>query len=913
LTQPFPPGGPLVLPAFSRTPLVAGEAGLGPNGTGTCNVTVQVRSEQGCSVTPQTQTIVLTPAPLSWSAPGALGGGLRVPAPIFVTASAVETSMPASARGGSQAGKGGLAPSLPPPAQPPVAQLTTVVPPVNARPQPHGASRSRTTASPQDSCNPKSVYENFRRWQRFKSLARRHLPQPPDAEALSCFLIPVLRTLARLKPKMTLEEGVRRAVQEWQSKSNFDRLIYYEMAGKFMEFEMEEEMQMRKLQWVKVAQGLPPPAPPKPERRGPPAAGAGPQPACVPRKAGSRAQPSRLQPHRPPRRRQTKAPKEIPPEAVREYVDIMEGLLGPGRSAPGGPAGEWGEDGKEPQQDEAATSPDPGLLSYLDELCSQEDFITKVEAVIHPSFLAELLSSEPQLDLLALAEKLEQEEGLSPAELVEKRLAALNTEEGVQAPPRLCAARSGPSAEHETGPGMGLGVSDKACPAADTDGQDLQRRPLHPGPDGSPPLRRGKGAPPLDRAPEMPRFSERPLLLGTLEGWWMGPPTRAARTSPQRLHSHRSHHPESPPTRSTHQAPGRGGDQCEAWTPEPRTRPRTRGPPVPQTRKRGPQTPAALSVLDTRTQTPLSPSTEARPSCPRDPRCPKADPESPSTDPKPSAPHTPDPVQNPAPRAPGSPNTRAQTPKSPSTVPGSPNPRHRPQAYGPPGPQVPQCGRQIVRTPNPPPHKGPTGNSQEPPSPLQGQGAKSPPEGLRDAPQHAARLRHGSAGTPVPAGHSSRAHTRRSRNTTDRGPPALHARERAPASSPARASTRWPRAAPPPAAGPLATPPPSPRRRAFSRGQPQRKLGAVAEEGPGDVQPRPLGRGARARARARDDVGLRLRGRALASPTRPESPAGEAGSNGSRSRGLHGDDCRPALLVVLLPSSQRVGSERSRP
>lgn len=59
-------------------------------------------------------------------------------------------------------------------------------------------------------------------------------------------------------------------------------------------------------------------------------------------------------------------------------MDIMEGLLGPGHSAPGGPAGEWGEDGKEPQQDEAATYPDPGLLSYIDELCSQEDFITKV-------------------------------------------------------------------------------------------------------------------------------------------------------------------------------------------------------------------------------------------------------------------------------------------------------------------------------------------------------------------------------------------------------------------------------------------------------------------------------------------------------------------------------------------------------
>lgn len=43
---------------------------------------------------------------------------------------------------------------------------------------------------------------------------------------------PVLRSLARLKPTMTLEEGVWRAVQEWRRRSNFDRVIYYEMAGK---------------------------------------------------------------------------------------------------------------------------------------------------------------------------------------------------------------------------------------------------------------------------------------------------------------------------------------------------------------------------------------------------------------------------------------------------------------------------------------------------------------------------------------------------------------------------------------------------------------------------------------------------------------------------------------------------------
>ena len=40
-----------------------------------------------------------------------------------------------------------------------------------------------------------------------------------------------------------------------------------------------------------------------------------------------------------------------------------------------------------------------------------------MEAVIHPRFLAELLSPEPELDLSALAEELEQEEGLSPEEV----------------------------------------------------------------------------------------------------------------------------------------------------------------------------------------------------------------------------------------------------------------------------------------------------------------------------------------------------------------------------------------------------------------------------------------------------------------------------------------------------------------
>ena len=41
----------------------------------------------------------------------------------------------------------------------------------------------------------------------------------------------------------------------------------------------------------------------------------------------------------------------------------------------------------------------------------------QVEAGIHPRFLAELLSPEPELDLSGLAEELEQEDGLSPVEV----------------------------------------------------------------------------------------------------------------------------------------------------------------------------------------------------------------------------------------------------------------------------------------------------------------------------------------------------------------------------------------------------------------------------------------------------------------------------------------------------------------
>lgn len=102
----------------------------------------------------------------------------------------------------------------------------------------------------------------------------------------------------------------------------------------------------------------------------------------IPKKATSKS--------RTPRRRQRKtqrppvpeAPKEIPPEAVKEYADIMEGLVG-SHLATGESDGRSKEE-EQPQeeqpQEEEGLYPDPDLLNYLEKLCSQEDFVSKVGA-----------------------------------------------------------------------------------------------------------------------------------------------------------------------------------------------------------------------------------------------------------------------------------------------------------------------------------------------------------------------------------------------------------------------------------------------------------------------------------------------------------------------------------------------------
>uniref|UniRef100_A0A4X1T0S2 Nuclear Testis protein N-terminal domain-containing protein n=1 Tax=Sus scrofa TaxID=9823 RepID=A0A4X1T0S2_PIG len=434
------PGSTLLQPPHPMTPRVT-PADHGPIAPGLGNIPVPVWSGGRSALPHQSQAFGRPQAPLNGNASRALMGSALCPAPLCIASPVGDSGVAAPAIAAAQAGKGGLLPRWPSSC------------PRDLWAWPHGTSgagslhASQHTGPQEDASHHKSVYQNFRRWQRFKSLARSHLPQSPDAEALSCFLIPVLRTLARLKPTMTLEEGMRQAMQEWQHMSTVQRMAFYEMAAKFMQFEAEDEIRMGNVSCTTRAQGMPPPAPtklapqePTSRKRGtqsvnhlpPGGQGTGKrglglvpvprwvlstQGACAPRKHGPRVQHTHPRPRRAWQLLENKAPKEIPPEARREHGDIPQALVGPGPSATGESDMECREDGYELPQDEDGCFPDPDLLSYVDKLCSQEDFDTKVDVVIHPRFLAELLSPEPELDLSGLAEELEQEEGLSPEEV----------------------------------------------------------------------------------------------------------------------------------------------------------------------------------------------------------------------------------------------------------------------------------------------------------------------------------------------------------------------------------------------------------------------------------------------------------------------------------------------------------------
>ncbi|KAL8176457.1 UNVERIFIED_CONTAM: hypothetical protein K2H54_034803 [Gekko kuhli] len=396
LPGPGPPSCPptapsLLLPAFPGAALLVTSADAPGS-----KLIIKLKREGpvvgGTEEVPRTQTFFLTGMPLGWAAPrrdGPSGPGVHT---VLVT-KAVEDP-------------GGRKPRVP-----------ETVPPARA-PPPSDASFA---------CTSKGVYENYRRWQRYKALARCHFPATPDAEALACFFIPVLRSLARLRPDMTLEDGVPRAIQEWEHSSNFERMIFYEMAEKFMEFEAEEEQQIQKMKLLAGCSQFQAPVP-KPAKLTPsPATESGQQQVYIPKKSASKSRQPRRRQRRPPSTSTPGAPREIPAEAVHQYAEIMEGLETSWEEE----EDEKKEQGgcRDPRDQDDGMFPDPSLLQYIDQLCSDEEFVCKVEAVIHPQFIADLLSAEKSQDPLDLVEEMEEELNLTPNQLIEKRLLALSEEE----------------------------------------------------------------------------------------------------------------------------------------------------------------------------------------------------------------------------------------------------------------------------------------------------------------------------------------------------------------------------------------------------------------------------------------------------------------------------------------------------
>lgn len=74
---------------------------------------------------------------------------------------------------------------------------------------------------------------------------------------------------------------------------------------------------------------------------------------------------------------------EIPPEAVQEYMNIMDWLERLPQSFTGEPKEEE-EESIRPKQEEDDLYSDAGLLDYIDELCSQKHFVEQVSCIWGP-------------------------------------------------------------------------------------------------------------------------------------------------------------------------------------------------------------------------------------------------------------------------------------------------------------------------------------------------------------------------------------------------------------------------------------------------------------------------------------------------------------------------------------------------
>ena len=115
---------------------------------------------------------------------------------------------------------------------------------------------------------------------------------------------------------------------------------------------------------------------------------------CSSMKTVPRADPAHLLGPRDRQLHKTETPIEIPPEAVQEYMDIMDCLERLPQPLTREPMEKEEEESSGLEQEDDLHS-DAGLLNYIDELCSQKHFVEQVSVILSPSMGFPVLVTEP--------------------------------------------------------------------------------------------------------------------------------------------------------------------------------------------------------------------------------------------------------------------------------------------------------------------------------------------------------------------------------------------------------------------------------------------------------------------------------------------------------------------------------------
>ncbi|XP_077085841.1 uncharacterized protein LOC143737867 [Siphateles boraxobius] len=89
---------------------------------------------------------------------------------------------------------------------------------------------------------PADVLDSYELWQRLCETAKDFSSSSPDTEALACFFIRVIRSLAVHSPDLPFSDAVNAAVEEWRKIPLFQREQYHVTARMFIELEEQNKI-----------------------------------------------------------------------------------------------------------------------------------------------------------------------------------------------------------------------------------------------------------------------------------------------------------------------------------------------------------------------------------------------------------------------------------------------------------------------------------------------------------------------------------------------------------------------------------------------------------------------------------------------------------------------------------------------